>query len=479
MDGMNDDFFRKRGSLAAPWGGHIPPQAVEAEQAVLGAVLLEKDALERVDFVRPDMFYKEGHRIVFESVLKMKAENIPIDLISLKNHMNDAGVLESAGGIYYLTELTSRVSTSANIEHHAHIIEKKWKAREAIKVMVDAVAQLYLYADPEDTISVAATAIDNISTEGATAVIDVSQDIYGTLDEIELISKKKAEADERGEAFAAGIPTGLRLFDHRTAGWLPSDFIIIAGRPAMGKTAFMLTCARNASVDFQHPIAIFSLEMAYRQLEMRMLSIDSGVSVADMRRGNIGPADWPYLEAAGSALSKAKIYIDDTPALDISQLKIRARKLVRQYGVEAIFIDYIQLMRDRTNKGNREQEISSISRGCKEIAKELNIPVISLAQLSRAVETRGGDKKPMLSDLRESGSLEQDADMVVFLYRPEYYDLEVYEDGSSTKGVAELIVKKQRNGPVGTTRVGFIEKTTKFTDLNQYEEKEKIKVDPF
>ncbi len=446
--------------------GKVPPQAVDLEEAVLGALMLEKDALTNViDILKPDTFYKDNHKEIYASIVDLFNNSEPVDLLTVTNHLRKKGKLEFVGGAYYITELTSRVNSAAHIEYHSRIIIEKAIKRELIRVASEIHKEAY-----EDTVDVFA-----LLDKTEQALFDVSEinirknyaDMRSIMHEAILeLEIKKQQADG-----LTGIPTGFTALDRVTSGWQKSDLVIIAARPGMGKTAFIVSAMRNAAVDFNKAVAIFSLEMSSIQLVNRLISAEAELESDKIKKGNLEDYEWEQLIHKTAKLSDAPIFIDDTPALTILELRAKARKLVAQHGVELIIIDYLQLMsgdnsRGGGGQGNREQEIAAISRSLKNIAKELNIPIIALSQLSRAVEVRGGDKRPQLSDLRESGSIEQDADMVLFLYRPEYYGITADEDGNSVQGVGEVIIAKHRNGSLDTSKLKFIGKFTKFCDLD-------------
>ncbi len=444
--------------------GKIPPQAIDLEEAVLGALMLEKDALTNViDILKPNTFYKENHKEIYSSIVDLFNNSEPVDLLTVTNHLRKKGKLEFVGGAYYITELTSKVNSAAHIEYHARIIIEKAIKRELIRIASEIHYEAY-----EDTVDVFSLLDKTEQSLFEVSEINIRKnydDMKSLMHEaiIELEIKK-----EQGDGLT-GVPTGFSALDRVTSGWQKSDMVIIAARPGMGKTAFIVSAMRNAAVDFKKPVAIFSLEMSSIQLVNRLISAEAELESDKIKKGNLQDYEWEQLIHKTAKLSEAPIFIDDTPALTILELRAKARKLVAQHGVELIIIDYLQLMSGDSGKGgsgNREQEIASISRSLKNIAKELNIPIIALSQLSRAVEVRGGDKKPMLSDLRESGSIEQDADMVLFLYRPEYYGINADEEGNSVQGVAEVIIAKHRNGSLDTVRLKFIGKFTKFCDLD-------------
>lgn len=453
-----------KGIPVQPKGGRVPPQAMEMEQAVLGALLLEKDALNKiVDVVRPEMFYKEGNKLIYEAVNELFQNSEPIDLLTVKNHLSVKGKLDAAGGIFYLTELTSKVASAANIEYHARVIAQKYLMRELIKIG-DGMVQS-AYDETSDVFDLLDESEKNLFSLSETNLRRKSQRMN------DLVAKTLKELEEMAgnETGITGVATGFSMLDQMTSGFHGSELIIVAARPAMGKTAFTLSMARNAAVRYGVGVAFFSLEMGASQLVQRLLCGEAEIDAQKMRTGRLEQREWQQLHSRIGALSKAPLFIDDTPALSIMDLRAKGRRLKAEHDIGMIIIDYLQLMQGNVKSGgNREQEIAGISRSLKELAKELDIPIIALSQLSRAVETRGGDKKPMLSDLRESGSIEQDADMVMFLYRPEYYGLTTYEDGTTTQGVAEVIIAKQRSGPVGDVRLQFINKFAKFADLNDY-----------
>lgn len=446
--------------------GKVPPQAIELEEAVLGALMLEKDALTNViDILKPGTFYKESHQEIYETIVELFNNSEPVDLLTVTNHLRKRGKLELAGGAYYITELTSKVNSAAHIEYHARIIIEKAIKRELIRIASEIHREAY-----EDTVDVFSLLDKTEQSLFEVSEINIRKN-YADMRSIMHEAIKELETKKQQSDGLTGIPTGFTDLDRVTSGWQKSDMVIIAARPGMGKTAFVVSAMRNAAVDFKKPVAIFSLEMSSIQLVNRLISAEAELESDKIKKGNLEEYEWEQLIHKTAKLSDAPIFIDDTPALTILELRAKARKLVAQHGVELIIIDYLQLMSGDSNKsgggaGNREQEIASISRSLKNIAKELNIPIIALSQLSRAVEVRGGDKRPQLSDLRESGSIEQDADMVLFLYRPEYYGINADDEGNSVQGVGEVIISKHRNGSLDTVRLKFIGKFTKFCDLD-------------
>lgn len=446
--------------------GKVPPQALDLEEAVLGALLLEKDALTNViDILKPNTFYKDSHKEIYESIVDLFNNSEPVDLLTVTNHLRKKGKLELVGGAYYITELTSKVNSAAHIEYHARIIIEKAIKRELIRIASEIHREAY-----EDTVDVFSLLDKTEQSLFEVSEINIRKN-YADMRSIMHEAILELEAKKLQGDGLTGVPTGFTALDRITSGWQKSDMVIIAARPGMGKTAFVVSAMRNAAVDFKKPVAIFSLEMSSIQLVNRLISAEAELESDKIKKGNLEDYEWEQLVHKTAKLSEAPIFIDDTPALTILELRAKARKLVAQHGVELIIIDYLQLMSGDSSKsgsgpGNREQEIASISRSLKNIAKELNIPIIALSQLSRAVEVRGGDKKPQLSDLRESGSIEQDADMVLFLYRPEYYGINADEEGNSVQGVGEVIIAKHRNGSLDTARLKFIGKFTKFCDLD-------------
>ncbi|MBV6645307.1 MAG: replicative DNA helicase [Cyclobacteriaceae bacterium] len=445
--------------------GKLPPQAVDIEEAVLGALMLERDALSNViDILKAESFYRDAHRLIYEAIVQLFNNSEPIDIKTVVHQLRKNATLEVVGGAYYIAELTTRVNSAANIEYHARIIAEQSIKRELIRISSEIQHDAY-----EDTIDVF-----KLLDRAEQSLFDVSEShIRKNYDKmsallnqaIEEIEMKKDQTDG-----LTGVASGFTSLDRVTSGWQPSDLVIIAARPGMGKTAFVVSAMRNAAVDFNSPVAIFSLEMSSVQLVNRLISAEAELESDKIKRGNLEDYEWEQLLHKTSKLSEAPIFIDDTPGLSILELRAKCRRLVAQHGVKLIIIDYLQLMSGDASKnagGNREQEIATISRSLKGIAKELNVPVLALSQLSRAVETRGGDKKPQLSDLRESGSIEQDADMVMFLYRPEYYGMTQDENGMPLTGMGEVIIAKHRNGKTDTVQLKFIGKFTKFADMDE------------
>jgi replicative DNA helicase len=445
--------------------GKLPPQATDLEAAVLGALMLERDALSMViDILKPELFYEPRNQKIFEAIQVLFQKSSPVDILTVTAQLRQQGDLEMIGGAYYITELTNRVASAANIEYHARIISQKFIQRELIRISTDIINNAY-----EDT-----TDIFDLLDHAEKNLFDIAQNnlrrdsrkmddiIKESLDTLE---KLKDKVDG-----LTGVPSGFSALDRITSGWQPSDLIIIAARPAMGKTAFVLSCARNAAVKFNKPVVVFSLEMSSIQLVNRLISGETEIEQEKIRKGTLADWEWQQMHSKIGNLTEAPLFIDDTPALNIFEFRAKCRRLKSQYDVQMIIVDYLQLMHGKgdNKSGNREQEIGSISRALKSVAKELNVPVIALSQLSRAVENRpGGSKRPQLSDLRESGSIEQDADMVLFLYRPEYYGLTEDEQGRSTVGLGEIVIAKHRNGETGTVPLRFVGKYVKFVDLDE------------
>ncbi len=439
--------------------GKVPPQALDAEKAVLGAVMLDKNAVgEIVEFLRSEMFYSDKHQHIYKAVLDLYGDGEPIDLLTVSEQLRKNGHLELIGGAFALAQLTYHVSAAEHIRRHAHIISERFLRRELIRVGMEV--QQAAFEDSTDVQELMDKSqqdlFDIAETNARKDVVDIRSAMLDAIKDLEI---KRNRVED-----LTGIGTGFTGLDRITSGWQPSDLVILAARPGMGKTAFVLTVARNAAVMFGKGVAFFSLEMATAQLVNRLIAAEAEIDNYKLKNGNFSDHDWQQLFERTTALSQVRLFIDDTPAISVMELRTKARRLRKQHDIGLIIIDYLQLMTGDKSTGNREQEISSISRSLKQLAKELNVPVIALSQLSRAVETRGGDKKPMLSDLRESGSIEQDADMVMFVFRPEYYGITNYEDGQSTNGSAEIIIAKNRHGALDTVRLRFLKEFTKFKD---------------
>ncbi|MDB2342388.1 replicative DNA helicase [Flavobacteriaceae bacterium] len=447
--------------------GKIPPQALELEEAVLGAMLIDKKGVDEViDILQPDAFYKTSHQLIFEAIYQLFQDSQPIDLLTVSSELRKKGKLEAVGGEFYLVQLSQRVASSAHIEFHARIILQKFIQRSLIKISNEIIESAYKES----------TDVFDLLDEAESKLYDVTQGNIKksseTAQNLVLEAKKKIEEISKRDGLS-GVSTGFEKLDKLTSGWQPSDLIIIAARPGMGKTALTLSMARNIAVGKQIPVAFFSLEMSSVQLITRLISSETGLSSEKLRTGKLADHEWQQLNVKVTDLEKAPLFIDDTPSLSIFDLRAKARRLSSQHGIKLIVVDYLQLMTAGASSktGNREQEISTISRNLKALAKELNIPVIALSQLSRAVETRGGTKRPMLSDLRESGAIEQDADIVSFIYRPEYYNIDEWDDDERTpsEGQAEFIVAKHRNGGLDNIRLKFVGHLGKFEDLDSFD----------
>ncbi|MCL4125291.1 UNVERIFIED_CONTAM: hypothetical protein GTU68_042412 [Idotea baltica] len=429
-------------------------------------MMIDKKGVDDViDILNADAFYKPSHQVIFDAIFTLFNESEPIDLLTVSSQLKKDGKLESAGGDFYLVGLTQKVASSAHIEFHARIIIQKYIQRRLISISSDIIDEAYdETSDVFDLLDSAETKLFEVTQGNLKKSSEAAEGLVSqALKKIEEISNKEG---------MSGIPSGFTKLDALTSGWQPSDLVILAARPGMGKTAFVMSMAKNVAIDFNTPVAIFSLEMSSVQLITRMISSETGISSGKLRKGDLQPHEWEQLNVKVKNLSKAPMFIDDTPSLSIFDLRAKARRLASQHGVKIIIIDYLQLMTAGSiNKGggNREQEISTISRNLKALAKELSIPVIALSQLSRAVETRGGSKRPLLSDLRESGAIEQDADIVSFIFRPEYYGLTEWDDDerSPCEGQAEFIVAKHRNGGLENIRLKFTGHLAEFSDLEE------------
>ncbi|RRQ47460.1 replicative DNA helicase [Maribacter algicola] len=447
--------------------GKIPPQAIDLEEVVLGAMMIDKKGVDEViDILHPDVFYKDAHRFIYEAIFILFEESQPVDLLTVSSQLKKAGKLEAVGGDFYLIKLTQKVASSAHIEFHARIILQKYIQRSLIKISNEIIEDAYDEStDVFDLLDNAEAKLYDVTQGNLKRSAETAQNLV-------IQAKKKIEEIANREGLS-GIPSGFDKLDKLTSGWQPSDLIIVAARPGMGKTALTLSMARNMAVNSNTPVAFFSLEMSSVQLITRLISSETGLSSEKLRTGKLEKHEWEQLNVKVKTLEKAPLFIDDTPSLSIFDLRAKARRLASQHGIKMIMIDYLQLMTAGGSQkgGNREQEISTISRNLKALAKELNVPVIALSQLSRAVETRGGSKRPILSDLRESGAIEQDADIVSFIYRPEYYKIEEWDDEerTPTQGQAEFIVAKHRNGGLDNIRLKFIGSQGKFDNLDDFD----------
>ena len=454
--------YTKKGNVIGLQQGKLPPQAVELEEAVLGALMIDKNALnEVIDILEAECFYKDAHQEIYKAIKTLFTESQPIDMLTVSTLLRKNGKLEICGGDFGIANLTQKVASSAHIEYHARIIVQKHIQRSLIRVSSEIIQDAYdESSDVLDLLDKAEGKLFEIANGNIKKNYDSAQSLVKeAIERIEFISKQEG---------LSGIASGFTKLDRVTSGWQPSDLVILAARPGMGKTAFVLSMARNIAVESKSAVAVFSLEMSSVQLITRLISSETGLSSEKLRKGKLEDYEWQQLHAKIKSLEKAPLFIDDTPALSVFDLRAKCRRLVAQHDVKVIIIDYLQLMTAGGDaKGNREQEISTISRSLKSIAKELNVPVIALSQLSRAVETRGGSKRPLLSDLRESGAIEQDADIVSFIFRPEYYGLTEWddEDGTPCEGQAEFIIAKHRNGGLENIRLKFTGHLAQFSNL--------------
>lgn len=452
-----------KGVLIDMGKGVVPPHETELEEAVLGAILIDSQSLnDTIDILNPEVFYSEAHVEIFRSIKQLFNSQKPIDILTVANDLKTRGVLDLVGGDYYLAMLSQKVSSSAHTEFHARLIIQKHIQRELIRVSNEIIKEAY---DPStdvlELLDHAEGKIFEIADGNLKKNFESAENlIVQAIKRIQDISKKDG---------LSGVASGFNAVDKVTSGWQMSDLIIIAARPGMGKTAYVLSMARNIAVNNNQAVALFSLEMSSVQLITRMISSETGLSGEQLRKGTLEPHEWQQLNTRIKKLEKAPIYIDDTPALSVFDLRAKCRRLKAQFDIQIIIVDYLQLMTTGGDKnaGNREQEISIISRSLKGLAKELNIPVIALSQLNRSVETRGSSKRPLLADLRESGAIEQDADLVCFIYRPEYYGFDVWDDeaGTPCQGQAEFLIAKHRNGATTNVRLRFEDKLAKFSDL--------------
>ncbi len=438
--------------------GKLPPQAVEVEQAVLGALMIDPEAVtDSIDVLRAEYFYKPEHKVIYQAVTRLFNNSQAVDIMTVVDDLKKNGELESAGGAYYVATLTNKVASAAHVEEHAKIIQQKYIQRELIRVGTEITRNAFEEtSDPLELLDQAESKLLTVGENNFRSdYTDISLLVKEAISEVEAVAKM--------EDGMSGIPSGFPELDRLTSGWQKGTLLILAARPGMGKTAFALTMARNIAVDFKRPVAVFSLEMSSVELVTRLISGETRISGRKLKQGKLEDFEWQWLNSKVGPLSEAPLYIDDTPGLSMFELRAKCRRLKQQHDVQMVFIDYLQLMRGGdAYKGNREQEISQISRQLKALAKELKIPILALSQLSRAVETRGGDKKPQLSDLRESGAIEQDADMVMFIYRPEYYGM---TDDTQVEGAADLLIEKHRSGKTGVVHLRFVKEYVRFESL--------------
>lgn len=438
--------------------GRVIPQAIDIEKALLGALLIEKDAIAKViDLLTPEAFYEPRHARIYAAIRGLFDQGLPVDLISVQEALRRTGDLKDIGP-YYLAELTLGVASSANAETYARIIVEKYLLRQIIALSGELTEKAFQEeVDAFELLDTAENRLYELSQHHLRRSVQPGQRV---LQEALALLEKLRHKNQP----LTGVPSGFPELDRMTAGWQRSDLIILAARPSMGKTAFALNIARQAAMS-GYPVVIFSLEMSALQLMYRFISMEVEISSELLRTGKIPPDLWLTLPQKLERLAQAPIFIDDTPSITIYDLRAKCRRLKAEKDIQLVMIDYLQLMGTTQRAANREQEIASISRSLKALARELEVPIIALSQLSRAVETRGGDRRPQLSDLRESGSLEQDADVVLFLYRPEYYGIMQDEEGNPTQGITEVLLSKQRNGPIGRIRLRFISDCMRFLSI--------------
>lgn len=439
--------------------GRIPPHNIDAEQSVLGSMILDKEAIIMAgEIINGEDFYKEAHREIFDSILALYNRDEPVDLVTLSEELTQRQTLEAIGGITYLTSLSSAVPTTTNVKYYAKIVEEKSILRRLIKASSEILDKGY-QAEEE---------VNQILDMAEKNIFDISQkksqEGFSKIKEVLMESFNKIEELYQSEGGITGLTTGFADIDRKTSGLQKSDLILVAARPSMGKTAFSINVAQNAAIKADASVAIFSLEMSKEQLVQRMLSSESHIEIQKIRTGTLSEDEWPSLAKSMGPLSQAKIFIDDTPAISVMEMKAKCRRLKMEQGLDMILIDYLQLMSGDGKTESRQQEISTISRSLKGLAREMDCPVVALSQLSRAPEMRA-DHRPILSDLRESGAIEQDADIVMFLYRDEYYNPD-----SEKKNIGELIIAKQRNGATGTVELAWLGQFTKFANLDKYRE---------
>jgi len=444
--------------------GKVPPQANDMEEAVLGAVMLEKEAVITIlDSLKPESFYREAHQKIFKAISDLSSREFPVDLYTVTEELRSHQELDSVGGPVYLTQLTAKVVSAANVDYHARIVAQKYIQRELIRVSTEIQTRSFddTY-DVTELLDYSENALFQIA-EGniKREVAPINMVIKEAIREIE-------EAGKREDALV-GTPSGFTKLDRLTSGWQKAELVIIAARPSMGKTAFALSMARNMAIDHGKHVAIFSCEMSSIQLVNRLIISETDIPGDKIKNGRLNEEEWKQLDTRIKKLVQAPIFIDDTPAISIFELRAKCRRLMAQHKLDIVIVDYLQLMSGPENSGSREQEVSTISRSLKSIAKELNIPILALSQLNRSVEMRGGTKRPLLSDLRESGAIEQDADMVVFIHRQDKFGIPTFEDGSSTKGIAEIILAKNRNGPVDDVKLRFREEKAQFVDIDDFD----------
>lgn len=469
---MNRNGNQNKSDNLVSIGGKVPPHSIDAEKALLGALMLDQKAISKVvTIIEPDSFYDLKNKVIYETILNMFDKNTPVDIVTLSNELKLKDKLKDVGGTFYLTEINSDTPTAANVEYHARIVQEKFLKRSLIRTAGEIIQNAYDdTTDALEEIDNAEAAIFRIAekrmSQGYEHVKKLAKEAY------RVIERLKTQSGQ-----VTGVSSGFFELDKLLGGFQNSDLIIVAGRPSMGKTALALSMARNTAVEYKNPVALFSIEMASVQLLIRLLSAEAKIDQQSIRTGRINEYDNQRIIKALGDLSKAPIIIDDSAMLSLMELRAKCRRLKIEHDIKMVVIDYLQLIKP-PKADSREREISLISQGLKQIAKELNIPVVAIAQLNRSVESRP-DKRPMLSDLRESGSIEQDADVVMFVNRPEYYGIKEFDDENktSTEGKAEIIIGKQRNGPVGTVRVAFIKDYARFENLSHISDDE-IHIDP-
>ncbi|TCO07667.1 replicative DNA helicase [Natronoflexus pectinivorans] len=443
--------------------GKMPPQAIELEEAVLGAMLLEKDAFTNVsEILKTECFYKEAHQHIYEAITSLFARQEPADLLTVTEELRRMAKLEEVGGAFYITQLTGRVASAAHIEYHSRIIYQKYLQREMIRI--SGVIQTKAFDESEDVNDLLEEAENSLFMLSQGSMKRDATQISPVINEaIEMIQVASKRTDG-----LSGVPSGFTELDRMTSGWQNSDMVVIAARPAMGKTAFVLSMARNMAVKYNQAVAVFSLEMSNVQLVNRLIVAETELAAEKIKTGKLEPYEWEQLDHKIKSLVDAPIFVDDTAGLSVFELRAKCRRLKKQHDLKIIIIDYLQLMNaSGMNPGNRQEEVSMISRSLKGLAKELNVPILALSQLNRGVESRTGEgKRPQLSDLRESGAIEQDADMVLFIHRPEYYKITEDENGNSLIGMAEIIIAKHRNGATGDVRLRFRPEVIRFEDVD-------------
>ena len=441
----------------------LPPHNEEAEQSVLGSMMLDRMAMSAaMEYLDSDSFYRPAHQKIYNAIMNLDERSEPVDQISVVDELKRSGDLQASGGAYYITELTEKIPSTANTGYYAKLVMESSALRALIQLSAELSTEAYETRER----------VDDLLEKAEQKIFELSEKRFKSTGFVKIrtaLDEAFAQADKFASDPGAirGVATGFDVLDNVTSGFQNSDLIIVAARPSMGKTALALSIARNAAVQFGHKIAIFSLEMSNHQLAMRLLCSEARVDAHLVRTGHLPANLWPRLSSAAGKLADAEIYLDDSASLNITELRAKARRLKAEKQVDLIIVDYMQLLQGSGRVESRQQEISQISRSFKMLAKELDLPIISLSQLSRAVETRGGDRRPILSDLRESGSIEQDADVVMFIYRPEKYGV-LDDDGNTQEGIAELIIAKQRNGPTGTVKLSFIDKFASFENLAAY-----------